>query len=180
MKIGRLRTKEEFFQVAKMYHEAVKEVYYFEEPADPVVLGKWLKEQLESPDFDLFVAIGGDGEVAGFGFGYVTQFEVLKNPVYFVEMVYVKPEYRRSNAAFLLMNALSKQSEKSGLTSISYLFADNRKKDGMPTIAKRFATEKKPFLVCFYREPARRGSWDARNEEEEKDEEVSDGRSGIE
>jgi len=153
VKIGRVQTKEEFFEVTKMYREAVKEIYYFTEPTSAKDLGLWLREQLKNPNFDLFVAITDEGELAGFGFGYISEFEVLRDPVYFVEMVYVKPEHRRSNAAFLIMNALAKQSEKSGLTTISYLFADNRKKDGMPTIAKRFATEKKPFLVCFYREP---------------------------
>jgi len=150
MKIGRLQSKEEFFEVVKMLQNAISEVWSFTEPAEKKRLAKWLKDQLMRDDFDLFVAIDDDG-IAGFGYGFEEGLVYLKEPHYVVDMVYVKPEKRRTNAAFLLFNALKKQAEKSGLNIVGYLFADNRRKDFTPTIAKRFATDKKPFLLAFYR-----------------------------
>ena len=152
-KLGRIQTTEEFVEAVKLLQRAVSEIYYFAEPADLVNLGEWLKNQLGNPNFDFFVVLdNGTNEMVGIGYGYKAEFDILKNPVYFVETVYIRPEYRKSDGLFKLMHALNKQSKRSGLTTISYLFADNKRKDGMPTIAKRFATEKKPFLVAFYRE----------------------------
>lgn len=151
-KLGRIQTKEEFAKAVLLIQQAISEIYYFAEPADLLQLGEWLKNQLANPNFDCFVVFdAATNEMAGIGYGYVAEFDVLKNPVYFVELVYMRSKYRKSDGLFKLMHALNKQSERSGLITISYLFADNRKKDGMPTIAKRFSTEKKPFLLAFYR-----------------------------
>lgn len=166
-KLGRIQTTEEFVKAVKLLRHAISEIYYFEEPAELTKLGEWLKAQLANPDFDFFIVLDDEtNEMAGIGYGYIAEFDVLKNPVYFVEMVYMRPEYRKSDGLFKLMHALSKQSERSGLTTISYLFADNKRKDGMPTIAKRFATEKKPFLVSFYREGVKKDGSEASSAQE--------------
>ena len=149
MKIGRIKNKEEFKEVVFMMRDAISETWGFSEPKSPADLGRWLLDRLKD-GADIFVAVDDDG-VAGFGLGFVEQVAYLKNPHYLVDMVYVKPGKRRTRAAFLLFSALKTAAERSGLDIIGYIFADNRRKDFTPTIAKRFATDKKPFLLAFYR-----------------------------
>ena len=153
IKIGRLQSKEEFFKLIPLMQQAYKEVWKFAEIADPLEFGKWLKFKYETDNnFDLFISFDKETkEITGFGMGYLDYPFFLKEPYYLVDMVYVKPEYRRTNSAWLLMNALKKAASKKSKLQLAFLFADNSKKQGMPTIGKRYATTKKPFLIGMYR-----------------------------
>ena len=89
----------DLFEVVKMYQDLMRICYPEFEQKDEksftIKVLKWICNK-----HDLIVAED-KGELIGFSLSYVETFEVLE-PFYYVDIIYIKKEYRKTKAAYLL------------------------------------------------------------------------------
>lgn len=149
--IGRLKDRDEFLEVVPMLREAYKETFSFMEVRSTLEYGEWLLSRIDDKEFDLFVIKDKDkDEIIGLSIGSVNHVYYVQDH-YFIDMVYVKKEYRTTNAVFLLLQVCSRQAYKRKMPILASLFTG--KNNTLPPIAKRFADEKKADYLIFHKIP---------------------------
>ena len=104
-------------EVVDMYYEFTKEVYperhigeryfFYKE------VGLWIKDGRD------IVVAKKDNSITGFSLAYIDENAGLTNPIYNGIIVYVKPDYRKTRAAYLLYKNVSNYAKEQGLTMMA-------------------------------------------------------------
>lgn len=111
----------DFEQIVEMFYNFTKEIYpdrkigskyFFYE-----VVSSWIKDNK-----DVIVTYN-DKEITGFSLSYKDFNNGLTEPIYFGEIAYVKPEYRKTRAAYLLYKNGSEYAKEQNLTVVTNALA---------------------------------------------------------
>ena len=136
-------TINDYLELVEMYKELTKIVYQgFEIGEDIFMHGTVQKWYLENRD--IVICETKDGKIAGFTMGYREDIGIIK-PYYFADVAYVKPEHRKTRAAYLLYNNIVSYADQLGLPLIAKAFIGE---DRNEKIQSKFG---EPFLMEFKR-----------------------------
>lgn len=120
MKI-RKATLEDFEEIVDMFYEFTKEIY-----TDRKIGSKFFFHQAVSKWFtenkDVIVTFN-DDSITGFSLAYLDYNNGLTEPIYFGEIAYVKPEYRKTRAAYMLYKNGDDYAKEKGLTAVTNALA---------------------------------------------------------
>lgn len=91
----------DFEEVVNMYYEFIKEVFGAKRKVSPKYF--FYKEVMHwvNNKRDILLVVKGE-DICGFSMCYLDSFNNLTEPVYNAECAYVKPEYRKTRAAYIL------------------------------------------------------------------------------
>lgn len=94
-------TLEDYEEVVKMYFDFTTEVFSDKRKISPIYF--FYKEVTNWINSNKHIILAYEGnKVLGFSFSYVDNFNGLTEDIYNCEIAYVKPEYRKTRAAYLL------------------------------------------------------------------------------
>lgn len=86
-----------------------------------------------------------DGTIVGFSMGYIDDIGFIE-PYYKGEIAYVKPEYRKTRAAYMLYNNVIDFAKKRNLKVISSAYVGNGNQDQVDKLQSRWG---KPMFVEY-------------------------------
>lgn len=86
-----------------------------------------------------------DGKIAGFTLAYMEDISVVE-PYYYGDIAYVKPEYRKTRAAYLLYNNVVQYGKSLGVRVIAKAYVGDGNKNKVDKIQGRFGS---PHFIEF-------------------------------
>lgn len=103
----------DFEEVVKMYHSLVVEIYK-NHKIKPIQyfytnVIRWLEFK-----YDIIITEH-NGKITGFALGFIDAMGGIVDDYYQAEIVYVKPKYRKSRSAYLLIHTLVNYADNLGL-----------------------------------------------------------------
>lgn len=137
----------DYTELAKMYKELSRIVYFNFELKDDIyfygIVMDWFKFEK-----NVVVCETDDGKIAGFTLAYVEDIGII-DPYYYGDVAYVKEEYRKTKAAYLLYNNVVKYGKSLGMKVIAKAFVGNGNKNRVDKIQEKFG---KPVFIEFMTE----------------------------
>lgn len=130
----------DFEEVVDMYYEFTKEVYPERTVGERYFFYKEVMQWINNRR-DVILAKK-DDTIVGFSLGYKDDNLGLTNPVYNGVIAYVKPEYRKTRAAYMLYKNISSLAEERGLT----LMANGLVTNGVSNMIKKHFDCKEMFM----------------------------------
>lgn len=129
-------TLHDFEELVKMYKELVKTVYYDLKINEDIFLYgtvlEWFKKKR-----DIILCETDDGEVAGFTLSYIEDIAIVE-PYYMGDIAYIKPQFRKSRAAYLLYNNVVDYGKRIGMKVQAKAFVGNGNQDKVDRLQSRF------------------------------------------
>jgi len=133
----------EFYEdLVDMHHKFVMEVFGDKRRISPKYffykeVQKWIQEGHE------IVLVVNDSEVAGYTMSYIDDYNGLTEPVYNGEIAYVKPEYRKTRAGYLLYNNVSQRAKDLNLN----IMANGRVENMVDKMIEKHFSAEKTFIT---------------------------------
>ena len=137
---------DDYEEVVDMFYRMYKEMYSGIRKVNPkyffyrAVYG-WINDKKH------VIIAEKDGVICGFTMSYVDDFGGLTEPVYNGEIAYIKPEFRKTRAAYLLYNNGMEYARELGMNAIS----SSRVENGVDKMIEKHYQPKKMF-VSFEKE----------------------------
>lgn len=110
----------DYEEVVTMYQDLTKEIYFDRTIGEKYFFYRSVSSWIDSGK-DIIVCEK-DGQLLGFTLGFVDNCGGITNAVYSGEIAFVKPEYRKTRAAYLLYHNVSDYANEQGLTLIANAF----------------------------------------------------------
>ena len=134
----------DFEEVVDMYYNFTKEIYPKRTIGERYFFYKevmsWINNNRD------VILVEKDGTIAGFSLSYIDMNNGLTETIYNGVIAYVKPEYRKTRAAYMLYRNMSEYAKEQGLTIIANGLATT---DVAKMIKKHFECEE--MFVNFER-----------------------------
>lgn len=134
----RQATLGDYNDLVEMYKDLIKTVYHGMKISEDifihgVVLG-WYQSKK-----DIVICETKEGKIAGFSLAYIEDIMIIE-PYYKGDIAYVKPEYRKTKAAYLLYNGVVKTAKDIGMRVIASAYIGNGNAEKIDKIQSRFGT----------------------------------------
>ena len=130
----------DYEEVVDMYYDFTKEVYPERTVGERYFFYKevesWINNRRD------VVIVKKDDTIVGFSLSYVDQNSGLTSPIYNGVIAYVKPEYRKTRAAYLLYKNVSERANDLELT----LMANGLVTNGVSNMVKKHFDCKEMFI----------------------------------
>lgn len=137
---------QDYEAVVDMYYDFTKEVFTERRIGTKYFFYKTITDWIQKGR-DI-VLVEHNDEIIGFSMAYYDDFGGLTEPFYNGEIAYVKPEYRKSKAAYLLYNNVVEVAKEKNLL----LVANGRIENGIDTMIKKHF-KATPMFINFERKP---------------------------
>ena len=141
--ILRPATLNDFVELVQMYKDLIKTVYHNMNLSEDIyfygAVIEWFKQKK-----DIIIAEQ-DGVIAGFTLGYVENLQIVE-PYYFGDIAYIKPEFRKSRAAYMLYNNVVNYGKELGLKVEARAFIGNGNANKIDKIQSKFGV---PEFIHF-------------------------------
>lgn len=128
----------DFTELAEMYKDLARIVYDGSELKEDIffhgIVIKWFEMNR-----DIVVCETDDGKIAGFTLAYIEDIGII-DPYYYGDIAYVKEEYRKTKAAYLLYNNVVTYGKSLGFRVIAKAYVANGNIDQVDKIQKRFGS----------------------------------------
>lgn len=111
-------------ELVGMYYEMTKEVYPHKIIGNKQNFYRQVDMWTTDGGFDIVLAIA-NKQVVGFSKSYVDYHSGLYEPDYYTELLYVKPDKRRSKALYALANSISKLAKDNNIDNVINARIDN-------------------------------------------------------
>lgn len=128
---------EHYDEVVDMYYEFIKEIYPKRKIGAKYFFYRKVSDWINK-GYMIVLAVK-DDIIVGFTASYVNDMGGITEPVYFAEVGYVKPEFRKSRAAYMLYHNGSNYAKEHNLITTISAFA---KTQSASMIEKHFDCEK--------------------------------------
>lgn len=133
--------------VVDMYYDFTREVFTERKIGYKYFFYKTVQEWIKKGN-DIVLVTTDDGEIVGFSMAFYDDFGGLTEPFYNGEIAYVKPEYRKSKAAYLLYNNVVEVAKERNLLIV----ANGRVENGIDKMIKKHY-KATPMFINFERKP---------------------------
>lgn len=137
----------DYTELVEMYKELSKAVYQGMKIGEDIffygVVVDWFKTQK-----DVVICETEDGEIAGFTLAYIEDLGIIE-PYYYGDIAYVKPQYRKTKAAYKLYHNVVNYGKKQGLKVQAKAYVGGGNRDKVDKIQGRFG---KPQFVEYITE----------------------------
>lgn len=131
-------TVRDYTELVQMYKGLCSTVYHDMKLGEDIVFYGAVIEWFRACR-DIVIAETDDGNIAGFTLAYVENILIVE-PYYYCDIAYVKQEYRKSRAAYMLYNNCVNYAKELGLRAHAKAFIGNGNKDQVDKIQGKFAT----------------------------------------
>jgi len=134
----RTASMKDYEELVSMYKELIKVVYEGMNIGEDIffygVVIDWFKQNK-----DIVVCENEAGDIVGFTLAYVEDIGVVE-PYYFGDIAYVKPEYRKTKAAYLLYNNVIGWGKKLGYKVQAKAYVGGGNKEKVDRIQSKFGS----------------------------------------
>lgn len=134
----------DFTEIVSMYKALIEAVYEDMKTGEDIffygVVIDWYKSGK-----DLTVCESKDGEIVGFTLAYLEDIAVVE-PYYYGDIAYIKPEFRKTRAAYLMYNNVVNYGQSLGLKVQAKAYVGGGNKDKVDRLQSRFG---KPQFTEF-------------------------------
>lgn len=130
----------DYEELVDMYYEFTKEVYQDRKIGPKYFFHKKVSEWInESKDI---VMATKDNKVVGFTLAFVDDTSGITEPIYFGEIAFVRPDYRKTRAGYLLYKNVSNYATELNMTLVANGLATN----GVSNMIKKHFDCKEMFI----------------------------------
>lgn len=137
-------TLNDFEELVKMYKDLVYTIYCDLKINEDIFLYgtvlDWFRKRK-----DIILCETDEGEVAGFTLSYVEDITIVE-PYYMGDIAYVKPQFRKSRAAYILYHDVVNRGRGAGLKVQAKAYVGNGNQDKVDRLQSRFG---KPQFIEF-------------------------------
>lgn len=126
----------DFEEIVKMYKDLLAVVYEGLKISEDIFIYATVIDWYKSGK-DIMVCETDDGDIAGFTLAYVENLMIIE-PYYRGDIAYVKPEYRKTRAAYLMYHDVVNHGHSLGLKVESEAYVGNGNKESIDKIQSRF------------------------------------------
>lgn len=131
-------TLSDYEEIVQVYKDLTKTVYEGMEIKDDIffygVVLEWFKKRS-----DIIICETNDGDIAGFTLAYVEDILIVE-PYYYGDVAYIKPEYRKSRAAYLMYHNVVDMGKAKGLKVVAKAYVGNGNKNKVDKLQERFGS----------------------------------------
>lgn len=128
----------DYTELVTMYKDLCSIVYHDMKLGDDIVFYATVVEWFKGTR-DIVIAETDKGEIAGFTLAFIENIMIVE-PYYFCDIAYVKPEFRKTRAAYMLYHNCVKYAKELGLRAHAKAFIGNGNKDQVDKIQGKFAS----------------------------------------
>ena len=100
-------------------------------------VNRWIEESR-----DIIISVSDDGKITGYSMSYIDRNQNLTETIYNGEMAYVKPEYRKTRAAFMLYKNVVEYAKELNLN----LIANGRVENNVDSMIEKHFDCTKTFI----------------------------------
>ena len=122
--------------VVEMFYDMTKEIY----PDRTIGFKQNFYRDVDKWSLDAnvdVVMVVSDKDVIGFSKSFVDDNRGLTEPHYYTELTYIKPEYRKSRATFMLIDNIDKYANEMNVANVMHVRIDNGWSDTLTKYLKK-------------------------------------------
>jgi len=134
----RKATTADYIEIVEMYKQLIQTVYHNMKIKDDIYFYGTVIEWYKA-NRDIVVAEK-DGVITGFTLAYVEDIAVIE-PYYYGDIAYIKPEFRKTRAAYLLYNNVVNYGKELGLKVEARAFIGNGNENMVDKIQAKFGKQ---------------------------------------
>ena len=134
-------TLDDYEEIVNMYYEFNKEIFSSNRNISPKYF--YYKQVIDWINSNKHIIIAENkGIIYGFSMCFIDEFNGLTNPIYNCEICYIKPEYRKTKAGYMLYNNGESMANELGLN----ILANGRVENGVDKMIEKHFNLQSMFI----------------------------------
>ena len=134
-------TLDDYEEIVNMYYEFNKEIFSSNRSISPKYF--YYKQVIDWINSNKHIIIAENkGIIYGLSMCFIDEFNGLTNPIYICEICYIKPEYRKTKAGYMLYNNGESMANELGLN----ILANGRVENGVDKMIEKHFNLQSMFI----------------------------------